>query len=62
MRKAGIDQSIRKKVSGHKPDSMERRYNVLDVADIKEAGRKLARWAKTQDPKRKRNKVSTAGR
>jgi integrase len=54
MRKAGIDSSIRKKISGHKTDSMERRYNIIDTADIKAAGRQLARWAKTQGPKRKR--------
>jgi integrase len=45
MRKAGIDQSIRKKISGHKTDSMERRYNILDVADIKEAGKRMEEWA-----------------
>ena len=29
MRKAGIDQSIRMKISAHKTDSMERRYNIV---------------------------------
>jgi len=46
MRKAGIDQSIRMKISGHKTDSMERRYNIVDVNDIKEAAKKLTAWRK----------------
>jgi hypothetical protein len=34
MRRAGIPQVIRMKISGHKTDSMERRYNVADDEDI----------------------------
>ncbi len=45
MRKAGIDQSIRKKISGHKTDLMERRYNILHVSDIKAAGKQIEQWA-----------------
>jgi integrase len=52
MRKAGIDQALRMKISGHKTDSMERRYNIVDVQDIKEAGRKMKEWA-TQQKKRR---------
>jgi len=51
MRKAGIDQSIRMKISGHKTDSMERRYNIVDIEDVKEAGRQMAKWIKGQKDK-----------
>jgi hypothetical protein len=29
------------KISGHKTDSMERRYNIVDVQDIKGAAKNL---------------------
>jgi integrase len=51
MRKAGIDQSIRMKISGHKTDSMERRYNIVDIEDVKEAGKQMAKWIKGQKAK-----------
>jgi integrase len=34
MRRAGVPQVIRMKISGHKTDSMERRYNITDVEDL----------------------------
>lgn len=39
MRKAGIDQAIRMKISGHKTDSMERRYNIVGLADVKDVAK-----------------------
>jgi integrase len=33
MRRAGVPQVIRMKISGHKTDSMERRYNIVDTED-----------------------------
>jgi integrase len=41
MRLAGIDQSVRMKISGHKTTSMEARYNILDDADLKDAAAKM---------------------
>src|SRR5947209_1485630 len=39
MRKAGVPQVVRMKISGHRTDEMERRYNIVDLDDIKEAKR-----------------------
>jgi integrase len=54
MRKAGIEQSLRMKISGHKTDSMERRYNIVDVGDIKEAAAKLAAFSKREKAKHRK--------
>ncbi len=48
MRRYGVPQVVRMRISGHKTDSMERRYNIVDGEDIKiakslmQAGRKRA--------------------
>jgi integrase len=34
MRRAGVPQLIRMAISGHKTDSMERRYNIVDGEDL----------------------------
>jgi hypothetical protein len=34
MRRAGVPQVIRMKISGHKTDSLERRYNIVDTEDL----------------------------
>ena len=41
MRKAGVDQSVIMKITGHKTPSMFQRYNTVDLADAKEAYQKL---------------------
>jgi hypothetical protein len=48
MRLAGIDQSARMKISGHKTSSMEARYNILDDADLKDAATKMNSFLKAQ--------------
>ncbi len=37
MRRAGVAQVVRMRISGHRTDSMERRYNIVDIDDIKSA-------------------------
>ena len=37
MRRAGVSQIVRMRISGHRTDSMERRYNIVDVEDIRTA-------------------------
>jgi integrase len=43
MRRAGISQVVRMKISGHKTDSMERRYNIVDAEDLSMAKELLER-------------------
>ncbi len=43
MRRAGIPQVVRMKISGHKTDSMERRYNIVDAEDLASARELLER-------------------
>jgi len=43
MRRAGIPQVIRMKISGHRTDSMERRYNIVDAEDLANARELLER-------------------
>lgn len=57
MRKAGIDQSIRMKISGHKTDSMERRYNIVDIEDVKGAAKQMAKWIKGEKAKKDKGKT-----
>jgi integrase len=42
MRKASVPQVIRMKISGHKTDSMERRYNIVDDEDLQFAKNLMA--------------------
>jgi integrase len=37
MRRAGVPQVVRMRITGHRTDSMERRYNIVDVEDIQSA-------------------------
>ncbi len=46
-KRAGVQQVIRMKISGHKTDSMERRYNIVDGEDLKMARELLQNRRKT---------------
>jgi integrase len=37
MRRIGVSQVVRMRITGHRTDSMERRYNIVDIEDIKSA-------------------------
>src|SRR3984885_6384619 len=50
MRWAGIPQVIRMKISGHKTDSMERRYNIVDGDDLNMARELMQNRRKVIDP------------
>jgi integrase len=49
MRRAGIPQVIRMKISGHKTDSMERRYNIVDADDLQMAKELLQNRRRTPE-------------
>jgi integrase len=35
MRRAGVSQVVRMRITGHRTDSIERRYNIVDVDDLR---------------------------
>jgi integrase len=37
MRCMGVSQVVRMRISGHRTDSMERRYNIVDIEDLRSA-------------------------
>ncbi len=37
MRRAGVPQVVRMRITGHRTDAMERRYNIVDIEDIRSA-------------------------
>ena len=49
MRRAGVSQAVRMRISGHKTDSMERRYNIVDTDDLSTA--KALMEARVKEPK-----------
>jgi integrase len=64
MRRAGIPQVIRMKISGHKTDSMERSYNIVDSEDLQMAKELLQNRRRTPENKGENvtNNVTTAGK
>lgn len=52
MRRDGIPQVIRMKISGHKTDSMERRYDISDLEDLNNARELMERRGKSIDASR----------
>jgi integrase len=43
MRRAGVPRVMRMRITGHRTDSMERRYNIVDIEDIKTARQLMER-------------------
>ena len=58
MERAGIPRSVAMKISGHKTESVYRRYDIAVESDLKAAGLKMAEYHKQQQeqPKLKRVK------
>jgi hypothetical protein len=56
MRRAGVPQVIRMAISGHKTDSMERRYNIVDGDDLKTAKQFMETRLKATRPAKKARK------
>jgi integrase len=56
MERAGIPRNIAMQISGHRTESVYRRYDIVVEADIKSAGEKLAAYHKQQTPKLRRVK------
>jgi integrase len=54
MAKAGMDQAMRMKISGHKTPSMSLQYNILTAADIAAEKTKMDDWFKEQKAKTKK--------
>lgn len=44
MIRAGVDQSVAMEISGHKTDSIFKRYNITDTTDIREAMTKVKQY------------------
>jgi integrase len=51
MTKAGMDISMRMKISGHKTNAMSIRYNIVTAADVAEGSVKLEDWFKKETAK-----------
>jgi integrase len=49
MRRAGVPQVVRMRITGHRTDSMERRYNIVDTDDIKAAKELMQQRQKIRD-------------
>ncbi len=49
MRRAGVSQVVRMRITGHRTDSMERRYNIVDTDDIVNAKQLLEKMRTVND-------------
>jgi integrase len=50
MRRMGVSQVVRMCITGHRTDSMERRYNIVDIEDIKSAKELMRRHTGGKEP------------
>jgi integrase len=56
MERAGIPRHVAMQISGHRTESVYRRYDIVVEQDLKAAGEKLAAYHKQQTPKLRRVK------
>jgi integrase len=50
MRRMGVSQVVRMRISGHRTDSMERRYNIVDVEDLRSAKELMRQHTGCKEP------------
>ena len=56
MERAGIPRHVAMEISGHKTESVYRRYDIVVQADLKAAAKKLEKYHGEQAPKLRRVK------
>ena len=61
MRKAGVDQTVIMKLTGHKTLAMFNRYNTVDQVDAMDAMRRLDRYLLQGDGRQSSDEVQTEG-
>jgi hypothetical protein len=44
MESAGVSRERARRISGHKTDSVNSRYNIVNEADLEDAGRRRIHW------------------
>jgi hypothetical protein len=54
MRRAGIDESVAMKISGHKTNYVFKRYNIVNTADVKVAMEQMNEFYQAEDAKLER--------
>src|ERR1019366_9197012 len=52
MKRAGIQDKVAMEISGHPPPSIFDRYNIVDVAHLENAGKRLEEYARNRKRER----------
>jgi hypothetical protein len=50
--RSGVEESVAMKITGHRTNSIFKRYNISDGADLREALRSVATYRKAQAQKK----------
>jgi integrase len=52
MERAGVPRKVAMQISGHKTESIYRRYNIVDESDLRESARRLGEYTRQQTEER----------